>query len=340
MNSTFAPGNATRLSRPPSGKRIDKLFFGTMSLLILGTVYLGFAHSYYLAGAMRAPLPSTIIHIHAIVFSAWILLFLLQTALISIGRVNWHRKLGILGAFLAGSVVVLGLMAVIDSTRRRFSPPGLTPGRFLAIDLLETLLFGLLVAWGLCLRRDGAAHKRLILLANIDLLGPAISRWPFHFIQHFAPSTGLVVDAFLLSLILFDLATRGRIHRVTVWGSIMIFLLPLVAFQLLGPSSLWIRLTERTSLRETLLPSASKSISRISDCNSTRVPLIRSAVSITSSKVPERTRSGICVSRRQVSCGMTIARYRATRSLSKAYRSNQKVIRKSHPDNCLFRVKV
>jgi hypothetical protein len=247
MNSITAPGYAAKQSPGPVAETVHRLtrrhtddyFFASMSLLILGTVYMGFARSYYLAGTLHARLPSAIIHLHAVVFSAWILLFVAQTTLISISRLAWHKTLGIAGAFLACLVTILGIMAVLDSTKRHFTPPGLTAGRLLALDLLEILVFAILVSWGLLVRRDGAAHKRLILLASIDLLGPAINRWPFYFIHHFPGSTSLVVDAFLLSLIIFDLFSRRRIHRVTVWGSVMIFLFPIVALGPLGPSALW-----------------------------------------------------------------------------------------------------
>ena len=77
-----------------------------MALLILGTVFLGFAHSYYLAGIFRAPLPSLIVHINGAVFSCWILLFITQICLVSAGRVDIHRRLGLVGFLLACLLVV------------------------------------------------------------------------------------------------------------------------------------------------------------------------------------------------------------------------------------------
>jgi hypothetical protein len=56
-----------------SGPRIDKLFFPGAAVLILGTVFIGFARTYYLAGVFRAPLPNLLVHVHGAVFSLWIL---------------------------------------------------------------------------------------------------------------------------------------------------------------------------------------------------------------------------------------------------------------------------
>jgi hypothetical protein len=232
----------TILSRPRR-RRADDYYFVAMCLVILGTVYLGFARSYYQAGTLHAPLPSIVIHVHAVVFSAWVLLLIVQTTLVSIGRVNWHKKVGILGAGLACLVVVMGVLGILDSTRRHFAPPGLSAGQFLAVDLLEMVVFAFLVIWGLRLRRDGPAHKRLFLLANISLLSAPIGRWPFYFISHFPPSISLVIAAFLLSLMTFDLASRRRIHRVTVLGSLAILLTAPVAFGPLAHLPIWLQFT-------------------------------------------------------------------------------------------------
>jgi hypothetical protein len=45
------------------------LFFSGMAGVILASVFVGFAHSYYLAGVFKAPLPNLLIHIHGVGFS-------------------------------------------------------------------------------------------------------------------------------------------------------------------------------------------------------------------------------------------------------------------------------
>src|SRR5208282_3675736 len=100
--------------------RREDIFFCTMALVILGTVLLGFAQSYYLAGVFHAHLPNLLVHIHAAAFSAWILLFIAQTLLISGKRLDLHRRIGILGAGLAASMVVLGFLVATDSLSRGF----------------------------------------------------------------------------------------------------------------------------------------------------------------------------------------------------------------------------
>ena len=88
--STFAasPTAPVMVARDLPGRRYDHLFFSGMSVLMLVTVFVGFAPTYYLAGVFHAPLPSMIIHLHGAVFSCWMLLLITQTSLVSTGRVN------------------------------------------------------------------------------------------------------------------------------------------------------------------------------------------------------------------------------------------------------------
>ena len=74
------------------GRRYDRQFFMGIVILLIAVVAIGFAPTYYLAGVFRAPLPSPILHIHAVVFTGWMLLLLVQTGLVSAKRVQLHRK--------------------------------------------------------------------------------------------------------------------------------------------------------------------------------------------------------------------------------------------------------
>src|SRR6267154_703497 len=151
------------------GRRFDHLFFSTMALVMLATVFLGFAHTYYLAGIFHAPLPSVIIHIHGAAFSCWILLLVTQTSLVSAGRVDIHRRLGLAGFFLACLMVILGVLAATDSLVREAGPAGRDPKFFYIIPLTDMLIFATLVLFAFRARRKPATHKRLILLATIAL---------------------------------------------------------------------------------------------------------------------------------------------------------------------------
>src|SRR5437660_4460628 len=116
------PSNPARPSIGLPGRRYDHPFFSAMALLMLATVFVGFARTYYLAGVFHAPLPSLIIHVHGAAFSCWILLLVSQTTLVSAGRVDIHRRLGIAGFLLACLMVVLGTSAATDALVREAGP--------------------------------------------------------------------------------------------------------------------------------------------------------------------------------------------------------------------------
>src|SRR5438876_12008323 len=88
-------------------RHYDNFFFSGMALLILVTVFVGFARAYFLVGVFRATVPSVIIHIQVAVFASWILLLIAQMSLVSAGRLDIHRPLGLVGFGLASLMIVV-----------------------------------------------------------------------------------------------------------------------------------------------------------------------------------------------------------------------------------------
>src|SRR5947199_9040498 len=106
--AVLARSDTERLGK---GRHFDNFFFSGMALLILATVFVGFARTYYLAGVFHAQLPSLIIHLHGAAFSCWILLLVTQTSLVAAGRVGIHGRIGIAGFLLACLMIILGVLA-------------------------------------------------------------------------------------------------------------------------------------------------------------------------------------------------------------------------------------
>jgi hypothetical protein len=206
--------------------RADHLFFSGVATLILASVFIGFARSYFFAGVIHAPLPNLLIHLHAAVFSLWITLLITQIALVSVGWVDLHRQLGILATLLATAMIFTGFLAATDSLARGFSPPGsgLDAKSFYAMPVLQIVAFSVLVVWGFRSRFDGPAHKRLMLLATISIIGPAINRWPIPAIHRMPVLTSLAIDLFVVSLAGFDIWSKRSIHRATMQGGLVIIL--------------------------------------------------------------------------------------------------------------------
>ncbi len=218
------PSSSPRLLIDVPGCRYDHLFFSAMALMMLGTVFVGFAHSYYLAGVFGAPLPSLIIHLHGAAFSCWILLLVTQTSLVAAGRVTIHRRLGIVGFVLACFMVILGVLAATDSLGRGTGPSGLDAKFFYVIPMTDMLIFATLVFFAFRARSNPAAHKRLILVATTALLIAAIARWPYTMVHRKPMMAALASYVFLLILIAYDLWSTRKVHRATIWaGAFLIF---------------------------------------------------------------------------------------------------------------------
>ncbi|SEG18515.1 hypothetical protein SAMN05421819_2102 [Bryocella elongata] len=199
-------------------RTLERAFFAFMSLLMLATVLFGFARTYFLAGMVTAPLPNRLIHFHGAVFSLWILLLLVQTALITTGNVRIHRALGVYGFCLAILMCILGPLASLDMHRRGEAPLGLTADQFLIIPLTGISMFAFFMVWSWRTRREPAAHKRLILLATIVLTDAALGRWPVAALQQHPPLMGVVEVSFVLLIVLYDLISLRKVHRTTAIG--------------------------------------------------------------------------------------------------------------------------
>jgi hypothetical protein len=229
---------AAKLDHPGARRQYERYFFSGMAVLILGTVFLGFAKTYFLAGVFRAPLPSWVIHIHGAAFTSWILLLIMQTSLVSAGRVDVHRRLGMVGFGLACVMVVLGAMAGTDLLRRDGTGFGVNAKAFYAGTLGDMVIFGTLIFFAFRARFNPAAHKRLILIATITLMEAAINRWPFAIIQRAPFMIDVFAYTFLLLLVSYDLWSIRKVHRATMWGGL--FLVVMQQLELpIGRTTVW-----------------------------------------------------------------------------------------------------
>lgn len=224
------------------GRRFDHVFFPGLAWLMLIIVFVGFAPSYYLAGVVRAPLPSLAIHVHAVLFSSWILLLIAQTSLTAAGRVDIHRRLGIAGVILAGSMLVVGVWAATDGLARG-SHVG-DPLAFYIFPLANVVAFAVLIVFAYRARFDPAAHKRLIMVASTALMTAPIARWHLHnFLRTREFGVGAIMAErlsyiFILLLIGYDLWTTRRVHRATVWAGAFLIVFRQLALYF-GRTGVW-----------------------------------------------------------------------------------------------------
>lgn len=206
----------------------DRRFFTGMALAMTAVVFIGFVPTYYLVALNDAPTPilTPRIHVHAALSTAWMLLLVAQTGLISAGRPDIHRLTGTAGVALAAAILVSGLYTAIHSERRVHTLANAgtleDPYVFLIFPFVAAGLFALFAVAGVAQRRRPEYHKRLMLLSTMSLLGPALARianqaQPFP-IPPGAIGALVLMNLFLAALVAYDLTTRGRLHPATLWG--------------------------------------------------------------------------------------------------------------------------
>jgi hypothetical protein len=152
-------------------------FYLFVSLALVSLVVIGFFRSYYSRILTDPPPLTTLMHVHAAVFTIWLALFVVQVKLVAANRVGLHRRLGFASAGFAMLVFVIGVLAVLETTiSNHVSPSGLAPPQFSIVGFTTIGLFAAFIVLGVSYRRRVALHKRFMILAMIASISPAAAR--------------------------------------------------------------------------------------------------------------------------------------------------------------------
>jgi hypothetical protein len=218
---------------------VERHFYAWGAAIIVLTAFGGFARTYYLKGAFDSPSLSTLVHVHAAMMTAWVILFVTQTRLIAAQRADLHRRLGVVGAVLIVLIVVIGVATAIQAARRGVTTPGMPPLVFLVVPLGTVFVFATLACAAIYYRRRSDFHKRLMLLATLSILTPAIARIPWDAFRALGPPLFLgLTDACVLAFVAYDTVKHRRLHPAFGWGTLF-FLATQPLRILLGHTAAW-----------------------------------------------------------------------------------------------------
>jgi hypothetical protein len=144
-------------------------------------VLIGYFKTYYFREFFDVkPLATSLVHVHAIVMTTWVLFFTTQSFLIRTKSIKLHMTLGFVGIALAALVVVVGMATAYDAHLvRRTAPPGLDPLEFFIVPTLDMLNFVILFAGAIYYRKRPGEHKGLMLMTVLNFLPAALFRIPF-----------------------------------------------------------------------------------------------------------------------------------------------------------------
>ena len=223
----------TAVAAAPRPRRSERPLFLAAALAVAIVVFVGFARTFYLKGFFGSPALSGLLLLHGVAMTLWIGLFIGQIGLVAAGRTDLHRRVGLLAAGLAGLIIVVNVLAAIDAGRRGFTPtPQVTPIMFMAVPLVDLLVFASLVGVALWHRRRSATHKRLMLLATLGILTPAVARLPIDALKQVGLPAFFGVTVFcVLAVVIFDTVRARRLHPAFGWGAA--FLIASIPFRII-----------------------------------------------------------------------------------------------------------
>jgi len=208
----------------------ERRFFAWGTALIVLIAFGGFARTYYLRHWFDVPPITVLLHLHSIVFTAWVVLFVIQTRLIAAQNYRTHMQLGIAGIGVAALVVIFGFAtAIVSATAPRVRPMGLNSQQFVLVPLVAITFFAILVTAAVLLRKRAQLHKRLMTLAMISVLGPPIARLIFvtNTGKYFAAIQIAVPATCLAWCLVSDWRKYRIVHPVySIGGAILLASLP------------------------------------------------------------------------------------------------------------------
>jgi hypothetical protein len=169
------------------------------------------------------PVPPLVVHIHAALMTAWLLLLLAQASLKATSHLQWHRNLG-LASFVLGPAIFIAMLAVTYIRYHDMTAAGLGDlgSSILLLQIRGAILFPIFFIWAIRTRKsDAETHKRMMLMTTLVILDAAIARMSW-LPGNAMPVSYDMVHGYLLLVItpalIFDKINYGRVHRAYIIG--------------------------------------------------------------------------------------------------------------------------
>lgn len=191
---------------------------------LAAAVFAGFAKTYYFRAFSGSPPLAQAAHVHGLIATVWIVLHYTQARLVAAHRVDLHRRLGIFAAVVAAMLAAQAIPMAIGNAAAGHAPAGRDPLQFLSVPIGTTTMFTLFVGSALALRRSREWHKRLMLLATMTLLVPAMGRLDAQIMQPLGLPRLVLAPAITVAFVAWacvhDWRRLGRVHPAYIVGGI------------------------------------------------------------------------------------------------------------------------
>jgi hypothetical protein len=232
------------LSGTPRAHAIDRWIFVAMAAWFIAIVLTGFIPDALgkiaaVQAGKRPPFP-LVMHVHAVVMGAFLLLLLAQATLMATGRCELHKRVGIAAFVFVPTLVIVG--SILAPTiyhmvwnLAQSGPPDVRPvmqervhelDNILLMQIRIGILFPLFMAIGLLARGVNAGlHKRMTFLATAIPLPAAIDRMTW--LPTTLPASPVATDLWVLvaisPLFVWDVVRNRRVHEAyVIWLAIYV----------------------------------------------------------------------------------------------------------------------
>ena len=178
MSTAAAPVGASKSLR----WRLRKSpFFTLLGLMMLALAIAGFWPQYFSAVTGRTPGATTqfwLIHLHAALFTIWLLLYISQAALIMTGQARLHLKMGPWLAAFGFSIVAVGLYAAGSLANRLGQRENdfEAAAAFVFFPVIDMVYFAAFLGAAVIYRRRPDLHKRAMFLATFSIAVVGVGR--------------------------------------------------------------------------------------------------------------------------------------------------------------------
>ena len=213
---------AVTVAAPVPIARPRRVVYIAVSILMTAIAVVGFWPRYFgplLFGTLVQPL---LIHVHATVFTGWLVLFLFQAYFAATKRIQLHLAVGKAGIWYGVLLVIVGLTTGV--IRAAASPPGRAEQLLLAITQ-DMLMFAGFFGAAIWYRKKPRLHRPLMVVAASSLLVAAVARMsPFLPEDPYrAPVQLLIWSLPILVAMVYEFRTTRRIHPI-YWLGIAVFI--------------------------------------------------------------------------------------------------------------------
>jgi hypothetical protein len=235
MSHTRTPTEAVSTASTARTRRSRWFYVGVSGVLLL-VVLLGFSQSFFLRSFFTERPLLPYLYVHGTLLTLWFSLVFAQACLVAAHRTDLHRRLGVAGVVNAAVLVPISAMVVIRAIPR-YIAGGMVPAeiQFIVIgDLISLVVFSVLIIGAVTWRRRPEWHKRLMAVASIIIVGPAVARLERAGLPLPVPAVLLLL---LAALLVHDAATLRRLHQATVLSSLLVLVSLGALFLLVGSAT-------------------------------------------------------------------------------------------------------